>query len=103
MGEEKKRCRLDMRIKPVPTIFDSSTRASSSTNALKAPIRIPQKSPRKHNFFTDEYVEFVNDDKIMKFESIDETLAPPRYTIAKCEDHIVFYKIEQRIINSRSC
>ena len=30
----------------------------------------------------------------MKFESIDETLAPPGYTIAKCEDHIVFYKIE---------
>ena len=46
MGEEKKRCGLDMRIKPVPTIFDPSTRASSSTNALKAPIRIPQKSPR---------------------------------------------------------
>ena len=30
----------------------------------------------------------------MKFESIDETLAPPGYTIAKYEDHIVFYKIE---------
>ena len=30
----------------------------------------------------------------MKFESIDETLAPSGYTIAKCEDHIVFYKIE---------
>ena len=30
----------------------------------------------------------------MKFESIDETLAPPGYKIAKYEDHIVFYKIE---------
>ena len=30
----------------------------------------------------------------MKFGSIDETLAPPGYTIAKYEDHIVFYKIK---------
>ena len=44
--------------------------------------------------FADEYVEFVNIDKIMKSESIDETLAPPGYTIAKYQDHIIFYKIE---------
>ena len=30
----------------------------------------------------------------MKFESIDETLAPPVYTIAKYEGHIKFYEIE---------
>ena len=30
----------------------------------------------------------------MKFESIDETLAPTAYITAKYEDHIVFYKIE---------
>ena len=30
----------------------------------------------------------------MKFESIDETLAPPGYTIAKHENHIVFCKID---------
>ena len=94
MGEEKKKCRLDMSIKPVPTIFDRSTHAFSSTSALKAPIRIPQKSPKKRNVFADEYVEFVNNNKIMKFESTDETLAPRGYTIAKYEDHVVFYKIE---------
>ena len=44
--------------------------------------------------FADEYVEFVNNNKIMKFESIDENLTPPGHTIAKYEDHIVFYKIE---------
>ena len=41
MREGKKRCRLDMSMKPVPTIFDPSTHASSSTSALNAPIRIP--------------------------------------------------------------
>ena len=30
----------------------------------------------------------------MKFESIDETLAPLRYTITKYEDHVIFFKIE---------
>ena len=30
----------------------------------------------------------------MKFDSTDEILAPLGYTIAKHEDHIVFYKIE---------
>ena len=94
MGEGKKRCRLDMSMKPVPTIFDASTQASSSTSTLKAPIRIPQKSSSKRNVFADECVEFVNNDKIIKFESIDETLAPSGYTIAKYEGHIVFYKIE---------
>ena len=75
-------------------IFDPSTHASSSTSASKAPIRTPRKSPKKRNVLADEYLEFVNNDKIMKFESIDETLAPPWYTITKYEDHIVFYKIE---------
>ena len=94
MEEGKKSCCLDMGMKPVPTMFDPSTHASSSTSALKAPIRIPRKSPKKRNVFADEYVVFVNNDKIMKFESTDETLAPPGYTIAKHEDHVVFYKIE---------
>ena len=94
MEEGKKSCCLDMGMKPVPTMFDPSTHASSSTSALKAPIRIPRKSPKKRNVFADEYVEFVNNVKTMKFESIDETLAPPGYTIAKYEDHKVFYKLE---------
>ena len=94
MGEGKKRCRLDLSMKTVPTIFDLSTHASSSISALKALIRIPQKSPIKRNVFADEYVKFVNNGKIMKFEIIDEILAPPGYKIAKYEDHIVFYKIE---------
>ena len=58
---------------------------------FKAPTRIPQKSPTKRNVFVDEYVEFANNDKIMKFESIDETLAPRGYTIAKYRYHIAFY------------
>ena len=94
MGEGKKRCRLDMNMKPVPTIFDPSSHASSSTSALKPPIRIPRKCPKKRNVFADEYVAFVNSDKILKFESNDYTLALPGYKIAKYEDHIVFYKIE---------
>ena len=83
MGEEKKGCCLNMNMKPAPIIFDPSTHASSSTSAIKAPIRIPRISPKKRNMFADEYVEFVNNDKIMKFEIIDETLAPPGYTVAK--------------------
>ena len=93
MGEGKKRSRLDMSMKPVPTIFGPSIHASSSRSALKAPIRIPRKSSKKRNVFAGEYVEFVNNDKIMEFESTDETLAPSGYTIAKYEDHVVFYKI----------
>ena len=92
MGKGKKRCCLDMSMKPAPTIFDLSTHASSRTSALKVQIRIPQKSTQKCNVFADEYVKFVNNDKIMKFETIEETLAQPGYIIAKYEDHIVFYK-----------
>ena len=51
MEEGKKRCCLDMGMKPVPTMFDQSIHASSSTSALKAPIRIPRKSPKKRNVF----------------------------------------------------
>ena len=87
MGEGKKKCGLYMSMKPVPTIFNPSTHASSNTSALKA--------LKKRNVFADEYVEFVNNDKIMKFESIDETLAPPGYAIAKHEVHIVLYKVER--------
>ena len=94
MGEGKKRSCLHMSMKPVPTVFDPSTHTSSSTSALKAPIRIPRKFPKKYKAFADEYVDFVNNDKIMKFGSTDATLAPTRYTITKYEDHIVFYKIE---------
>ena len=94
MGEGKKRYCLDLSMKPEPTIFDASTQASSRTSALKAPIRIPRKSPEKRNVFADEYVKFVNNGTIMKLESIDETLAPPRYTITKSVNHIVFYKKE---------
>ena len=83
-------------MKTVPTIFDLSTHASSSTSALKALIRIPQKSPKNCNVFADEYVKFVSNGKILKFEIIDETLAPPGYKIAKYENHIVFYKIEHK-------
>ena len=50
MGEGKKRSRLDMSMKPVRTIFDRSTHASSSSSALKAPIRIPRKFPKKRNY-----------------------------------------------------
>ena len=84
MGEGKKRCRLDLSMKPLPTIFDPSTQTSSSTSALKVPIRIPRKSPEKRNVFAEEYVEFVNNDKIIKSESIDETLARAGYTITTC-------------------
>ena len=83
-----------MSMESVPTIFYPSTHASSSTSALKAPIKIPRKSPKKRSVFADEYVEFVNNDKIMKFESTDETLAPPGYTIAKYEGHVIFYKTQ---------
>ena len=54
MGEEKKRCHLDMSMKWVPTIFGLSTHAPSTTSALKTPIRIPQKYPKKCNVFADE-------------------------------------------------
>ena len=63
IGEGKKRCRLDMSMKPVPTIFDPSSHTSSSTSALKAAIKIPRESPKKRNVFADEYVEFVNNGK----------------------------------------
>ena len=54
-----------------------------------------RKFPKKRNVFADTYVELVNNGKIVKFESIDEDLVPPGYTIHKYEDHVVFYKIEQ--------
>ena len=62
--------------------------------ALEKPQSEYRENPLRNVVFADEYVKFVNNDKIMKLESIDETLASPGYTIAKYEDHIVFYKIE---------
>ena len=75
MGEGKKRCRLDMSMKPIPTLFDLSTHASSSTSALKAPIRIPRKSPKKRNVFADEYVEFVNNDKNLLLDIMKDIIS----------------------------
>ena len=73
--EGKKRCRLDMRMKPVPTTFDLSTHASSSTSALKAPIRVPRKFPKKLNVFGDEYVEFVNNDKNLLLDIMKDIIS----------------------------
>ena len=75
MGEGKKRSCLDMSMKPVPTIFDPSTHASSSTSALNAPIRIPWKSPKKRNVFADEYVEFVNNDKNLLLDIMKDIIS----------------------------
>ena len=38
----------------MPTIFGLSTHAPSTTSALKTPIRILQKYPKKRNVFADE-------------------------------------------------
>ena len=74
-----------------------STHATLSTSALKAPIRIPRKSRKKRNVFADEYAEFVNNDKIIKFESIDET----HRDIQSLKMKIILYFIKQNIINYR--
>ena len=46
----------------------------------KAPMSVPQKSPRKRLFQEDEYSKFLEADIIRSFADIDEKLTPAGFT-----------------------
>ena len=82
-GEHDKRFRLIKTLKPIPTIYPSSTYK----------VSVPRKSPKKRVFQGDQYDEFKGNNNIIGLESITESDCAQGYLYAKYEDHVVFHKI----------
>ena len=87
-GEHEKRFRLIKTLKPIPTIYPASRKASSTYK-----VSLPRKSPKKRVFQEDQYDEFKRNNNIIGLESITESDCPQGYLYAKYEDHVIFHKI----------
>ena len=79
----------------MPTIFDiEQTNVSVESKHLKLPVSVPRKSPTKRVYQQDQFKLFEEQDKIKRFDDINSTLIPPRYTFQKYDDLVVFYRFE---------
>ena len=54
---------------------------------------IPRKAPRDSSI-PDEYVHFVQQDKINDFDSLDQNCCPDGFTFQKFEDHVIYFHLE---------
>ena len=79
----------------MPTIFDlEESNLSVESKHLKLPVSVPRKSPTKRVYQQDQFKLFEEQDKIKRFDGINSTLIPPRYTFQKYDDLVVFYRFE---------
>ena len=93
VADDKGRCRLVKSLKPVPTILDPDSNDSPEVAHMKAPVSVPRRSPRKRLFQEDEYKKFMEDDLIRSYSDINEKMTPAGYTVARFDQHIVFYRV----------
>ena len=75
-GEHEKRFRLIKTLKPIPTIYPASRKASSTYK-----VSLPRKSPKKRVFQEDPYDEFKRNNNIIGLESITESDCPHGYSL----------------------
>ena len=79
----------------MPTVFDiEQSNLSVESKHLKLPVFVPRKSPTKRVYQQDQFKLFEGQDKIKRFDDINSTLIPPRYTFQKYDDLVVFYRLE---------
>ena len=86
-GEHEKGFRLIKTLKPIPTIYPASRKASSTYK-----VSLPRKSPKKRVFQEDPYDEFKRNNNIIGLESITESDCPHGYLFAKYEIMLFFIK-----------
>ena len=86
----KQRIRLNFELDPVPTIYPANHIPQSSMLSSVS-SNIPQKAPRDRSI-PDEYVHFVQKNKINDFDSLDQICCPDGFTIQKFEDHVIYFQ-----------
>ena len=88
----KQRIRLNFELDPVPTIYPANHIPQSSI-LPSVSCNIPRKAPRDRSI-PDEYVHFVQKEKINDFASLDQNCCPDGFTFQKFEDHVIYFHLE---------
>ena len=88
----KQRIRLNFALDPVPTIYPANHNPQSSM-LPSVSCNIPRKAPRDRSI-PDEYVHFVQKDKMNDFYSLDQMCCPDGFTFQKFEDHVIYFHLE---------
>ena len=58
-----------------------------------------RKLPMKRNYQEDEWDNFVANDKIINFESVNEALCPKGFTFTKHQSFVIMYKLIDLLIS----
>ena len=87
-----KKCRLNMKMNPMPTIYsiDSLKRPS----VLPTPDPLPRKIPKIRGIYEDELKDFNETDNIADFHMLDEKHAPSGFLTKKDDQCIIFYRLK---------
>ena len=95
-----KRYRLVKKLKPRTTIFDPDEDFfSAESKHLKSPVSVSRKSPTKRVYQQDKLKLFEEQDKIKSFDDIDSTLTSPGYTFQEYDDRVIFYRLDNNVLN----
>ena len=86
------KCRLKMKMNPVPSIYSKETLKRPSVLPLPDPP--PRKLPKQRGVFEDEMREFNNQDMLHDFSQLGEEHAPAGFMTKKAKDCIVYYRLE---------
>ena len=87
-----KRIRLRRELDPIPTIYPiEHTPVSSLLNTTASSTT---RKPPKDRIIKDEYDEFLKQDKLKEFQSLDQNCAPDGFLFQKCSDHVVYYRLD---------
>ena len=92
-GDQNKRFRLNMSLKPIPTLNNASL-ASFKNSSLSSTYTKPRKSPIKRIFQEDQFESFLSSDDIKDLTCFNESLSPPGYQFKSFHDHVIFFKLE---------
>ena len=84
-----KRYKLRMDLLPIPTVH---TDKNTPPSLLVVP-KPPRKAPRKRNFHEDEWDNFVTNDKIVDFDSINEGFCLKGFTFMKQPSFVIMYRL----------
>ena len=87
-----KKCRLKMKMNPVPSIY--SAKSLKRPSVLPTPDPPPRKLPKQRGIFEDEMREFNEKDMLHDFSTLGDEHAPVGFMTRKSDDCIVYYRLE---------